>query len=89
MEAIFNSERYLDNRSKIGGKIGFHPDSMQYVPYSDQLTVLDTASILKGEIVVPTLVVSMSHPMEHPTKGFKLYTIGSIDDNHLRDNWSK
>lgn len=89
MQAIFNSERYLDNRSKIGGTIPFHPDSMRVVPFSSELTKLDTASILKGEIKVPTLMISMTHPMEHPTNGYIEYTVGSIDDNHLRDNWSK
>ncbi|MCB9224817.1 MAG: hypothetical protein R2780_14365 [Crocinitomicaceae bacterium] len=89
MDAIFNSERYLDNRSKIGGTIPFKAEDMRYVPFTEDLTQLDTASIFKGEIRVPTLMISMTHPMEHPTDGFKVYTVGSIDDNHLRDNWSK
>lgn len=89
MDAIFNSERYLDNRSKIGGELPFHPDSMQYVPFSGQLATLDTASIMKGDLRVPTLLISMTHPMEDPINGFVDYTIGSMDDNHLRDNWSK
>jgi hypothetical protein len=89
MSAIFNSERYKDNREKMGGQIAFHPDSMKYIPFCGELTVMDTASILKGEITVPTLMISMTHPMEHPTDGFIEYTVGSVDDNHLRDNWSK
>jgi hypothetical protein len=62
---------------------------MKYIPFCGELTVMDTASILKGEITVPTLMISMTHPMEHPTDGFIEYTVGSVDDNHLRDNWSK
>ena len=34
MEAIFSSERYLDNRSKLGGMLAFHVDSMERVPFS-------------------------------------------------------
>lgn len=89
MEAIFSSERYLDNRSKLGGMLAFHVDSMERVPFSSQLTVLDTASILKGDIRVPTLRISMTHPMQDPIDGFIVYTIGAVDDNHLRDNWSR
>jgi hypothetical protein len=85
MQAIFDSERYQDNRKKIGGEIEFHPDSLSHVPFSSTLATLDTASILKGEITAPTLLIQMVHPMVAE----KVYTIGSIEDNHLRDNWSR
>lgn len=89
MKAIFESDRYLDNRDKIGGLIDFHPDSLSHVPYSSLLATLDTASILKGEITAPTLLISMAHPMHQEGKAARVYTVGSIEDNHLRDNWSR
>jgi hypothetical protein len=89
MEAIFESDRYLTAREKIGGVIAFHPDSLRYVPYTTNLVVLDTSSILKGDMTVPTLLIEMVHPMDHPDQGHKVYQIGSKTDNHLKDNWSK
>lgn len=83
MEAIFTDERYLDKRSKQGGLIGFHPDSLQFVPYCDLLTKMDTSSIPKGDFRVPTLEFTMVHPMNST----KVYTMGSLTDNHLRENW--
>ncbi|UKN01434.1 hypothetical protein K6119_17045 [Paracrocinitomix mangrovi] len=88
MQAIFNSERFLDSRSKIGGQIAFHPDSMQYVPFTRELTILDTGSVTKIDIVVPTLFISMTHPMANKEGEFIEYTVGSLSDNHLRDSWS-
>ena len=89
MEAIFESDRYLTAREKIGGVIAFHPDSLRYVPYTTNLVVLDTSSIEKSEMIVPTLLIEMVHPMDHPDQGHKVYQIGSKTDNHLKDNWSK
>jgi hypothetical protein len=89
MDAIFTSDRYLTSREKIGGEIEFHPDSLRYVPFSKQLVVLDTSSIMKGDLKVPTLLIEMKHPMLHPDEGYKVYQIGSKTDNHLKDNWSK
>jgi hypothetical protein len=89
MEAIFNSDRYLTGREKLGGLIAFHPDSMQYVPFTTNLTHLDTGSITKGEFKVPTLLIQMTHPMEDPINGFVDYSIGSTSDNHLRESWGK
>lgn len=89
LDVIFKSERYVEARSKIGGVLPFNADSMIYVPFSSNLAKLDTASMFKGEIKVPTLRITMTHPMQDPIKGYVDYTIGAIDDNHLRDNWSK
>ena len=89
MTAIFLSDRYLTSREKIGGKIDFNADSLIHVPFSSELATLDTASIIKSDLAVPTLLIKMVHPMKHPTLGFKEYTVGAIDDNHLRDNWTK
>ncbi|MEX1001669.1 MAG: hypothetical protein WDZ35_06100 [Crocinitomicaceae bacterium] len=88
MDAIFYSDRYLDNREKIGGELAFHPDSLMYVPFTQDQVVLDTSSVPKGEINVPTLRISMTHPMEDPIEGRVEYIIGALKDNHLRDNWS-
>lgn len=89
MDAIFNSNRYLTAREKMGAQLDFHPDSMMHVPFSSNLATLDTASIIKSELSVSTILIKMVHPMKHPTDGYKEYTVGSVDDNHLRDNWSK
>jgi hypothetical protein len=89
MEAIFDSERYQISREKIGGVIPFNADSLRYVPYSTNLVVMDTSSIMKSDMKVPTLLIEMTHPMDHPDKGYKVYQIGSKTDNHLKDNWSK
>lgn len=89
MDALFNSKRYIKERRKLGGQLEFNADSLQYVPFSKNLATLDTASITKGDLKVPTLLIKMTHPMEHPTDGFVDFTIGAKDDNHLKDNWSK
>ena len=84
MEAIFNSERYKEARSKMGDNlIPFHPDSLRYVPYSSLEASLDTASVMKGEITVSTLMIRMYHPMDSTL----MYQIGDTTDNHLRENW--
>lgn len=88
MDALFNTLRYKTQRSKIGGELAFHPDSMRYVPFTQNLTELDTGTKMKDSLAVPTLLIKMTHPMEHPIKGYVDYTIGSKEENHLRDNWS-
>jgi len=89
MEALFNSKRYIKERRKLGGEFDFDIDSLQYVPYSRNLATLDTASIQKGDLTVPTLLIKMTHPMKHPTDGFVDFTIGAKDDNHFKDTLSK
>ena len=89
MDALFNSTKYQKERRKLGGELEFNADSLRYVPFSQNLATLDTASITKGDLKVPTLLIKMTHPMEHPTDGLIDYTIGAKDDNHLKDNWSK
>lgn len=86
MDAIFHNEKFIERRSKLGDDlIDFHPDSLKYVPYTQQLVQLDTNSVMKGEIRVPTLRILMVHPMDPE----KMYQIGDLNDNHLRDNWSR
>jgi hypothetical protein len=85
MEAIFENEKYIENREKTGCLLAFHPDSLKYVPYSSLMVEMDTASVEKGELKVPTLQINMQHPMDTA----KMYQIGDINDNHLRENWKK
>jgi hypothetical protein len=87
LDAIFHSKRYNTSREKLGGLITFHPDSMQFVPFSGNFAELDTGSVPKGDIIVPTLRILMTHPMKHPINGFVDYSVGALDDNHLRQSW--
>ncbi|MBD3636378.1 MAG: hypothetical protein HUJ25_03475 [Crocinitomicaceae bacterium] len=89
MESIFNSDRYQTAREKLGGQIPFHPDSMRYVPYSQNPAEIDTGSVMKGDLRVATLRILMTHPMQHPIDGYVDYTVGALDDNHLRESWDK
>ena len=89
LDAIFYSDNYLDARGKIGGQIAFHPDSLRYVPYSKEEVELDTASVTKGDLKVPTLLIKMTHPMEDPIDGRVAYMIGSLEENHLRKSWDQ
>ena len=89
MDAIFNSERYNTSRDKLGGKLAFHPDSMKFIPFSKNLTEIDTGSVMKGEFRVPCIQIKMTHPMEDPIDGYVDYTVGATDDNHLRESWDK
>lgn len=85
LDAIFYDERFKERRLKHGAELDFHPDSLRYVPYSLTPVVIDTNSITKGDFKVPTLLIKMVHPLDSS----KVYTIGSLSDNHLRDNWSR
>jgi len=86
LEAIFHDEDYIENRDKFKPSHAFSPDSLKYVPFSNNtLVTMDTSSVPKGEIKVPTLYIQMIHPM----KADQIYQIGDLLDNHLRDNWSR
>lgn len=86
LDAIFYDDKFIERRSKFGDNLmDFHPDSLRYVPYTTNLVQLDTNSVMKGEIRVPTLRILMVHPMDPEKK----YQIGDLEDNHLRDNWSR
>jgi hypothetical protein len=86
LDAIFYDEKFIERRSKLGDNLmDFHPDSLRYVPYTQTMVQLDTNSVMKGEIRVPTLRILMVHPMDPEKK----YQIGDLNDNHLRDNWSR
>lgn len=85
LDAIFYDDKFIERREKYEAQLGFHPDSLKYVPYTTNLVQLDTNSVQKGEIRVPTLRILMVHPMDEK----KVYQIGDLEDNHLRDNWSR
>jgi len=85
LDAVFYDEDYLTNREKAEPSLAFNPDSLKFVPYSTTIVTMDTSSVLKGEIRVPTLMIQMKHPMNQE----KIYQIGDLMDNHLRDNWSR
>jgi len=85
LDAIFYDKKHQTNRKKLDPSIPFHADSLKYVPFTNKLVTLDTSSVQKGEIRVPTLVIIMKHPMDSA----KVYQVGDLRENHLRDNWSK
>ena len=89
MDAIFLDEKRLSSRSKIGGKIKFHPDSMRYVPFTQNLVVMQTDSIVRGEVSYPTLYIEMAHPLSHELEDSVFYSIGALDDNNLRESWKE
>jgi hypothetical protein len=93
MEAIFKEEKYVTNREKIGASLSFYADSLRYVPHTKNLVDLDTGSVLRGDLRVSTLMIKMEHPMQVVNdKGETesvFYTIGDVNENHLRESWKK
>ncbi len=89
MDAVFLDEKRLSTRSKIGGLIEFHPDSMRYVPFTKELVVMKTDSVARGEGTFPTLYIEMLHPLSHELEDSMYYSIGALDDNNLRESWKE
>ncbi|WP_027418323.1 hypothetical protein [Crocinitomix catalasitica] len=90
MDALFKDERYIENRNKLGATLEFHPDSLKYVPFTKDLARIDTSSIERDELKIQTIRIQMTHPMQSKTTGDTsrfVYTIGALDENHLRENW--
>lgn len=85
LDAIFYDKKYVTNRKKLDASLDFHPDSLKYIPHTSMLVTLDTSSVQKGDIKVPTIMIQMKHPMD----SMKIYQIGDLYENHLRDNWSR
>ena len=83
LETVFESDSYLESRNKKL-EFDFHPDSLRYIPYSGIEVRMDTSSISRGELVIPTLVIEMIHPdfIDDTLK------VGDLEDNSLKDNWS-
>jgi hypothetical protein len=83
LETVFMADSYVESRNKKL-EFDFNADSLRYIPFSGVELFLDTASISRGEIVVPTLLLRMIHPefLEDTLE------IGDLKDNSLKDNWS-
>lgn len=83
LETVFESNSYLESRNKKL-QFDFHPDSLRLIPFSSEMVRMDTASISRGELVIPTLLIEMIHPefLEDTLR------IGDLEDNSLKDNWS-
>jgi hypothetical protein len=93
MEAIFTDERYIESRNKIGEDlIPFYADSLRYVPFTKNEVRMDTSHIEREGVKIQTLLLEMKHPMESKTPGdttHAVYTIGDLDNNHLRESWRR
>lgn len=89
MEAIFLDDKRIAAREKLGGQLVFNADSLRYVPFSKNLVVMDTGSIARGEIRVPTVYIEMAHPMNDQLEDSVMYSIGDVNDNHLRESWKE
>ena len=83
LETVFQSNSYLESRNKKL-QFDFHPDSLRFIPFSGTEVRMDTASISRGELMIPTLLIEMIHPefIEDTLR------IGDLQDNSLKDNWS-
>ena len=87
IESVFKNESYLTQRNKKNLKYDFNPDSLRKVPFSANLTLLDTASVSRGELKISTLLIQMPHSIDSSRNCFT-HTIGDTSDNSLKDNWS-
>ncbi|MDX1349794.1 MAG: hypothetical protein R3279_06095 [Putridiphycobacter sp.] len=84
LTSIFGESSYLEQRKKKGIAYDFHPDSLRLIPYTNNPVLLDTSSVLRGEIKVPTLLMRMPHPINPKDT----LSIGDTLDNSLKDSWS-
>jgi len=83
LKTVFEADSYKESRNKKL-ELDFHPDSLRYIPFSGKEIEIDTASISRGDLVVPTLLIRVIHPdfLEDTLE------IGDLNDNSLKDNWS-
>ncbi|MFK8045930.1 MAG: hypothetical protein AB8B72_10580 [Crocinitomicaceae bacterium] len=84
LTSVFQEPSYLEQRKKKGIDYSFHPDSLRMIPFTNNPVLLDTSSVSRGEIKVPTLLIRMPHPI-NPLDTLK---IGDTTDNSLKDSWS-
>ena len=90
LEAVFKDEAREKARRNAGATIDFHPDSLRYVPFSKILTRLDTGSVTNDDLIVPTLLISMPHPMNKELKKDSVtFSIGDTKSGSLRESWEK
>ena len=84
-ETIFGDDDYLLTRKKQEFVFDFVPDSLKYLPYSNQTPVIiKTDSVPRGEIKISTILIEAVHP-SYPKDTLR---IGSLTENNLKDNWS-
>ena len=84
LTSVFKESSYLEQRKKKGISYEFHPDSLRLIPFSNSPVLLDTSSVARGDLKVPTLLIRMPHPI-NPLDTLK---IGDTTDNSLKDSWS-
>ncbi len=84
LESVFQEASYLEQRKKKGIDYPFHPDSLRLIPFSNKTVLMDTSSVDRGEIRVPTLLIRMPHDID----SLDTLKIGDTTDNSLKDNWS-
>ncbi len=80
MEVI---QSYVKTRNKKL-TLDFHADSLKYIPFSGKPVLIDTASITRGELTIPTILIQMPHSVDEEFT----HTIGDLKENTLKDNWS-
>jgi hypothetical protein len=84
LESVFNEVSYLEQRKKKGIDYPFHPDSLRLIPFTPNPVLMDTSSVSRGDLKVPTLLIRMPHGIDT----VDTLKIGDTTDNSLKDNWS-
>lgn len=84
LESVFQEVSYLEQRKKKGIDYVFHPDSLRLIPFSTNPVLMDTSSVSRGDLQVPTLLIRMPHLIDL----LDTLMIGDTTDNSLKDNWS-
>ncbi len=76
----------LDRQLRLmkGIDYDFNPDSLRLIPFTQNLVLMDTSSVARGDLRVPTLLMQMPHPI-NPLDTLR---IGDTTDNSLKDSWS-
>ncbi|MDA7803662.1 hypothetical protein N8987_03725 [Crocinitomix sp.] len=88
LQAIFMDSSRIDTRAKIGASLNFSPDSLRYVPHTKNLVRLDTGRAVINEVIIPTVYIEMSHPLNKQLEDDSItYSIGDLNSNTLRENW--
>ena len=84
LTSVFKESSYLEQRKKKGIAYEFHPDSLRLIPFTKSPVLLDTSSVSRGDLRVPTLLMRMPHPIDL----LDTLKIGDTTDNSLKDSWS-
>jgi len=90
MDAVFRDSTRIVAREKIGASLAFHPDSLRYIPFTKRLVSIDTGSVMNDDTRIPTLLITIYHPMNKELKKDSLvYTIGDSKSSSLAESWKK